>query len=348
MNKAIKSSIKRTLGFILSMIIILGCVVTTDISAKAVDTINVTGTIKSGSTSSLIKLDCDGAEMKIKIDENTDLSGCKVMLAGTKVEAAVYVGNDKYLHATKITATSGTATAATSGATVIISGNIKDGTTSNLIKLSTILGDFDIRFDSGTDITECSFIAVGRNIVVTCVKDNAGKLYATKISNGVNTATTSSSNTSTTTTNISGKIASNSNTSVLYVSNSSGTMTIKLDSDTDTSKGVVLATDSTVTVSVYTGSDGSLHAQKVVQSRSANSYKADTTKLYKISGTVAEGSTTDLIKFDMGDGSIMNLKLDDSTTASNGLILTKGTKITVTCGRGADAYMHAAKIEATK
>lgn len=346
MNKAINKTLKSTIGIILSMIIVLGSMLVTDMKAFAAETVTVTGTIKDGSTYDLIKLDSDGSEMKIKIDSNTDLTDCKVLLAGTKINASVYVGNDKYLHASKISLASNVSNSTVNNSSsVIISGNIKSGTTNNKIKLSTILGDFDIKFDNGTDVSGCAIIAVGKNVIVTCQKDSAGALYATKIADGTNVATTTSSNPTGTTTTVTGKVASNSNANVLYLANNSGTMTIKIDSDTDTSKGVVLATDSNLTVTVYTGSDSYLHAQKIVQTRTANSYSADTNKLYKITGKVAAGSTPDMIKFDMGDGSVMNLKLDDTTTVANGLILTKDAKIVVTCGRGADAYMHAAKID---
>lgn len=333
---------KKAIGVIAAMIIAVSSMMVTGIESFAVDTVDVTGTVKSGSTSTLIKLDCDGSEMKIKVDDSTDFTDCKILLQGTKINVSVYVGSDKYLHAAKVSA-SANATASSTSGSVIISGSIKDGTTSSLIKLSTILGDFEIKFDNATDVSGCKMLAVGRNVIITCGKDKSGALYATKIEDGSNKASTSTNSSSTT--SISGKITSSSTENVLYLNNSTGTITVKLDEDTQVPKAVVLATDSTVTATVYTGADGSLHAEKLVQTRSANSYTVDNSKLYKITGTVAEGSTTDMLKFDMGDGTVMNLKLDDNTQCTNGIILTKGKKVTVTCGRGSDAYMHAVKID---
>lgn len=340
MNK----TLNRLLGAALAIMFAIGCLVTTGIETLAVETVTVSGTVKGGTNSTMLYLNCDGNEMKIKIDANTDLKDCKLLLEGAKVKVDVYNGGDKYLHAAKIVTDGAVTATATTGDKVIISGKVKSGTTTTLIKLNTILGDFDIKMDTATDVANCKFIAVDRNIIVTCAKDSTGKLYAIKVEDGTNT-TSSSSSSSASTTTITGKLTSSSTENVFYLNNSTGTMTVKIDSDTQVPKGVILATDSTITATVYTGSDNSLHAQKLVQSRSANNYAVDTSKLYKISGKVADGSTADMIKFDMGDGTIMNLKLDDNTQCADGLILTKGKKITVTCGRGADAYMHAAKID---
>lgn len=337
--------LKQVYGILMAVILVSGCLVMTGIETLAAETVTVSGKIKSGTTNEMIYLDADGSEMKIKIDENTDLSNCKLLLEGAKVKIDVYHGSDKYLHAAKIVTDGSVASTVTTGSTVIISGNVKSGTTTELLKITSILGDFDIKMDTATDVSGCKYIAVGRNILITCGKDTAGKLYAIKVEDGTNVKPSSSSSSAQSTATISGKIDSSSNTSVLYLNNETGKITVKLDSDTQVPKGVVLVKDSTVTVTVYTGSDNSLHAQKIVQSRTSNTSAVDTSKLYKISGKVADGSTTDMIKFDMGDGSVMNLKLDDNTQCTDGIILTKDTKVTVTCGRGADAYMHAVKID---
>lgn len=343
-----KRFIKGALGLVMSAAMILGGALTNGIDTMAVDTISVTGTVKSGSDTNMIKLNVDDQEMKIKIDSSTDMSQCKVILEGNKISADIYVGSDRYLHATRVSIASGSSGNASGAKTCMLSGTIKNGTNNKVIKLETILGDFDIKFDSATDMSKLSYLAIGRNIAVTICKDAAGGYYATVISDGdnVTTAQTSNStNTSGSSADMSGKITSSSNAGTLYINNQSGTLTVKVDSSTNTSKGVVLVNDANINAKVYTGSDGCLHFESITQSRAANNYTVDSSNLYSITGRVASGSTVDTIKFDMGDGSVMNLKLDDNTVCSNGLILANGTKIKVTCGRGADAYMHAVRIE---
>lgn len=341
-----RKGMKKVMGVILAMIMVLGCMTAFKIDAAAIENVTVTGVIKEGSTADLIKLTVDGEEMRVKIDDNTDLTNCKLILTGSKVKVTVYTGNDKYLHASRMELVNGSIQTAAANQTAIISGYVKEGTTSSVLKINSVLGDFNIKIDNGTDLSECRYLVAGKNIIVTCAKDSSGSLYATKIADG-NAASLTSNSTNTTGNNmtVSGKITSSSSAGVLYVDNESGTMTIKIDSSTQMPKGVVLVKGSTVTCTVYTGADKFLHAEKVVQSRSANSYKVDSSKLYKVTGKVGEGSTTDMIKFVMSDGEVMNLKLDDNTTCADGLVLGKDTKLSITCGRGEDAYMHAVKID---
>ena len=66
----------------------------------------VEGTVMSGTTSELLKLSTKEGDMEIKLDSGTDASGCKVLLPDKKIFVSVSHGNDGYLHAVKITATS--------------------------------------------------------------------------------------------------------------------------------------------------------------------------------------------------------------------------------------------------
>ena len=62
-----------------------------------------------------------------------------------------------------------------------------------------------------------------------------------------------------------------------------------------------------------------------------------------VTGTVASGSTQNVLYLSTSGGT-MELKLDAVNSISNCKAFVNGKKLTVTCARGSDAYMHALDI----
>ena len=73
------------------------------LSVQAAEVIaTVEGTVLSETTQELLHLSTKDGKMEIKLDSNTDASGCKLLLTGEKISVSVSHGSDGYLHAVKI------------------------------------------------------------------------------------------------------------------------------------------------------------------------------------------------------------------------------------------------------
>ena len=98
-----KKSIGR-IGMLLSVLLFFTVVCFSVMKVEAAEIMaTVHGTVLSGTTSDLIKLNANGVNMLIKVDSQTDMSDCKVLVPGFNIGVSVYRGDDAYLHAAKIT-----------------------------------------------------------------------------------------------------------------------------------------------------------------------------------------------------------------------------------------------------
>jgi len=121
-------------------------------------------------------------------------------------------------------------------------------------------------------------------------------------------------------------------------------MQIVIDNNTDTRNGVVLTPGNKLTVSCYRGSDAYMHAASIVGTKeSTGSAEIDRSSPATVTGTVADGSTQNVLCLSTSGGT-MELKLDAVNSISNCKAFVRGKKLTVTCARGSDAYMHALDI----
>ena len=66
-----------------------------------------------------------------------------------------------------------------------------------------------------------------------------------------------------------------------------------------------------------------------------------------VSGTATEKTKEGLLYLSTNEGE-MQLVIDNNTDTRSGVVLTPGNKLTVSCYRGSDAYMHAASIVGVK
>ena len=136
---------------------------------------------------------------------------------------------------------------------------------------------------------------------------------------------------------VAGTVNSKSTETLLYLDTTGGQMQIKFDDKTDFTKCPVLVSGSAVTVDVYNGGDGYLHAASVSLSKSIAT--VDRNKTTTVTGKIADGTTDSVLKLST-TGGMMTLKIDDTSDFSKCRILKKDKEITVLLGYGSDAYWH--------
>ena len=144
-------------------------------------------------------------------------------------------------------------------------------------------------------------------------------------------------------TTVSGTVTDSSNTDIIYLNTSQGTMHLKMDSNTDTSGVKFILPGSTVTCNIYLPNDGYWHISKISGVTSVGRVSVDTSSPATVRGTIAKGTTSELIYLVVDNGT-MQIKIDSETDLSNCRYLIIGKTVTVSCGRGSDAYMHAISI----
>jgi uncharacterized protein YdeI (BOF family) len=150
------------------------------------------------------------------------------------------------------------------------------------------------------------------------------------------------------TTSVTGTVDSDSDEDFLILDVDGDDYTIRLDSGTDRTYCKVLIPDDEVRVEFYRGSDGYLHAAKLVSLASETPGYAtslDESTKVTLEGTVESGTTMNMLYFNL-NGGIMKVKIDTTTDCTNCRVLTEDKTIKVVMERGDDAYMHAISITA--
>lgn len=313
----------------------------------------VTGTVMSGTTSELLLLSTNEGKMEIKIDSETDTSTCKILLPNNKISVSVSHGSDEYLHAVKITTgTQTTGVSIDTSNTATVTGTISEKTTGSVLFLNTPQGEMQIKMDTTTDVSGCKVLVAGKNYSVVCARGSDAYMHAISISDGVAGSVISGASSSgltpapagtvtAATVTVSGTVTSSTKEDLLYLSTNGGEMQIKIDSNTDSRNGMMLTTGRTLTVTVYHGSDEYLHAASIVGVKNVTQVvEVDTSSMATVTGTVGSKSTENILFLNTPQGE-MELKLDTLRNVSNCKVLVNGKKISVTCSRGSDAYMHA-------
>lgn len=315
------------------------------LEVQAVDNVTVQGTVKSGTTSELLKLSTKEGTMEIKLDSGTDTSSYKILLPNKKIYVTVTSGSDGYLHAVKITSDvqTGEFTLDTS-TNVTVTGTINEKTNDDILYFNTPQGEMQIRLDPSTSMSGCSVLVLGKTYYITCARGSDAYMHAVSISDTATPATSAKVVGDTVTMSVTGTVSDKTKENLLYLSTSGGEMQLVIDSDADTSKGMVLTPGRQLTVSFYRGSDAYLHASTIVGVKDAVSTATiDTSSLLTVSGTV-EGSSNENILCLKTDGGKMELKLDAVKSVNKCKVLIRGKKLTVTCGYGSDVYFHAIDI----
>lgn len=305
----------------------------------------VEGKILSGTTSELLKLSTKEGKMEIKLDSGTDTSGCKILLPDKKVYVSVSHGADGYLHAVRITTDTPVVSETLDESTLVtVSGTLGEKTNDAVLYLDTAQGEMQIKLDVTTSLNECAVLVMGKTYYVTCARGGDAYMHAVSISDTSSSSSPAAVHSDLATASVTGTVADKTKEDLLYLSTKEGEMQFKIDSDADTSRGMVLTPGNKLTVSFYRGSDAYLHAAGIAGEKdSAAAPQIDESSYVTVTGTVGSSSDQNLLYLYTPQGK-MELKLDAVSSLNNCKVLVSGKKLNVTCGYGTDAYMHAITI----
>ncbi len=321
----------------------------------------VQGSVMKGTTTDLLKLATKEGNMEIKLDSSTDASECKVLLPGYDISVSVAQGSDEYLHAVKITSglRSNMVSLDTSKYSTV-SGTISEKSKDGVLYVQTSQGEMQIKLDATTDMSGCSVLVADKTYQITCVRGSDAYMHATAITDSSGAGLGSGSTASTVpassltpapespvgvdTTTVTGTVNKKTTSDLLYLETSYGEMQIKIDQNTDSRGGLFLVPDRKLSVAVYRGSDAYMHAATIVGAKeSVIPVTVDASSPATVTGTVGGKSTENILFLKTGDGE-MELKMDTVRSITGCKVLIKDRKVTVTCSRGSDAYMHALDI----
>ncbi|MDE7247635.1 MAG: hypothetical protein K2N43_07085 [Lachnospiraceae bacterium] len=331
-------------------------------NAQAVEAFaTVQGSVMKGTTTDLLKLATKEGNMEIKLDSSTDASGCKVLLPGYNVSVSVAHGSDEYLHAVTITSglKSETISLDTSKYSTV-SGTISEKSKDGILYVKTPQGEMEIKLDATTDMSGCTVLVADKTYQITCVRGSDAYMHATAITDssggGLGSGSTAStvpassltpapeSTVGVDTTTVTGTVNKKTTSDRLFLETQYGQMEIAIDQNTDSRGGIFLMPDRKLSVAVYRGSDAVMHAATIVAAKeSVIPVTVDTSSPATVTGIVSSKSTENIMFLKTNDGE-MELKLDNVRSVTGCKVLVKGRKVTVTCVRGSDAYMHALDI----
>ena len=320
----------------------------------------VQGKVLSGTTDELLKLSTSDGLMEIKLDSGTDTSECKILLPDYTISVSVSHGSDGYLHAVKISQKSqnpGVTVDTSSTSTVV--GTIGSKTKGDILYFNTSAGEMEIKLDSTTDMSGCSVLVANKYYSVTCARGSDAYMHAVSIADAVKPTTLPASAATATTVgtgltpapadasevktaagSVTGTVGEKTTETLLYLNTNEGEMQFVIEGNTDTRRGMIFTKGNKLAVSFYHGSDGYLHAVNVVGVKgSSEESSLDTSSPATVTGTVSSKSTEDVLYLDTKYG-LMELKLDSVQSVTNCKALISGKKLTITCARGSDAYMH--------
>lgn len=323
----------------------------------------VQGKVAAGTTAKLLYLDTAEGRMEIKIDAETNTGGCKMLLPKKEIHVALSHGNDGYLHAVTISeeAIDSSISLDMSKVSTVI-GTINEKTTEELLYVDADQGEMQIKMDKTTDMSGCSLLVIAGKYTIRCVRGSDAFMHALSVSDvsaapaadAASTETADQTYTQTPVTNVtgetrtvSGTVRESTNEYMLNLKTSEGDFTFRIDDSTDTSKGMILTPDNKLMVTYFRGSDGNLHAGAITGVKDSSSATLDDVAAATVTGTVNNKSTENVLVLDTSAGE-MELKLDKLESLSGCKVLVAGKKVSVSCKRGSDAYMHALAIATVK
>lgn len=322
----------------------------------------VQGTVMEGTTAKLLYLNTSGGKMEIKIDDSTSTGNCKMLLPEKKISVSVANGNDGYLHAVTISESGANPSVSVDTSKISsVVGTVNKKTTEEVLYLDTAQGLMEIKLDKNTDFSNCTVLVVSGKYVVSCARGEDAYMHALSIAD-VGTASTADTsqpaaaqtnsqtavvNVTGETRTVSGTVRGSTNESILDLGTTEGDFTFRIDDSTDTAKGMVLTPDNKLMVTYFRGSDSNLHASVITGVKDSSSAKVDTSSQATVTGKVKAKSTENILILDTSAGD-MELKMDQVAGLSGCKVLVEGKKVSVTCARGDDAYMHALTITAVK
>lgn len=355
---------RRIIKFLLDLCLAIGMVMMplNEMEAQAQEVIaTVEGTVLSETTQELLHLSTKEGKMEIKLDSSTDASGCKLLLTGEKINVSVSHGSDGYLHAVKITSSTKTpGITIDSSTSVTVTGIINAKSNSEILFFDTECGTMELKLDATTDISNSSLLVAGKAYEIVCARGSDAYMHALSIKDTSAIVKTSSGKTANislltpapaaaldsniVTTTVKGTVGSKTKENLLYLETEGGTMLVVIDSKTDSTKGLVLTPETKLTVSVYRGADAYMHAAVITGgNRESLTATLDQSTKATVTGTISDKSTEEMLYLDLEYGE-MKLKTDALKEVKGLKVLVEDKKVSVTCERGSDAYMHVTSI----
>ncbi len=237
--------------------------VTVDTSNKA----TVKGTIAKGTSEELLYLVVTNGTMQIKLDSDTDISGCKYLIIGRTVNVVCARGSDAYMHALSISdaASNNTTTVSAAGnvSTTGVTGTIDKGTTTSLLRLSTSAGTMEFVMDLATDVSQCRAMVPGQSATVNFYRGDDAWNHVSRIVNNTSRVSDAANLDQSSSATVSGTIANNTTEGTIYLATDGGVMQIRVDSSTVFTKCPILLIGKSAQIQCMRGSDEYYHAVTV-------------------------------------------------------------------------------------
>lgn len=243
-------------------------------TAASVDsstTATIVGTLSDKSQEDILYINTAQGEMQIKLDPNTNMSGCVVLVVGNKYTISCARGSDAYMHAVSIFDgyTSGAAGASSAltpapksivtAATTAVSGTVSEKTKENLLYLSTKEGEMQIVIDENTDSRSGMILTTGRNVTAYVYHGQDAYMHAATIVASKDSVKAAGVDTTSLST-VKGTVGGKSDENKLYLDTQQGQMELKLDNVRSVVGCKVLINGRSVTVTCARGSDAYMHA----------------------------------------------------------------------------------------
>lgn len=315
-------------------------------AAHAVEA-TLTGTVAKNTTANTLYLtEKSNGTYTIKIDSDTNTSGCKFLLPGKEVTATVYRGSDACFHAITISSGKTIAGVTLDSNKATVTGTVESNSTDEMMYLKTDSGVMSIKLDASTDFSGLKLLVAGDEISAVVARGSDAYMHAISVSkkgeaNSSSSGTTSSSVPANTTA-VKGHFTDKTTDSVAYFETSGGTMYLVVDGSCDTSEGFVFTSSNEVTAYVYRGDDANMHLAKVTGNRTSGSTSSSAIATFE--GTVSSSSTESALYL-VTSGGTMTIKLDSASKLNGARGLVKDKKVAVACSRvSSDDFWHAVTV----
>lgn len=235
-------------------------------------TATVTGTIGEKTKGDILHFKTPQGDMEIKLDANTNMSGCNVLVVDKSYSITCVRGSDAYMHAVSISDSSAAGAlgsvdtsitpapaSVVTAATMTVTGTVSDKTKAGLLYFSTKDGEMQIKIDNNTDSRNGLVLTPGRSLTISVYNGSDEYLHAATITAAKESTFAAQIDTSNTHT-VSGTVGSKSTENVLFLKTPQGDMELKLDAVRSVAGCKVFIKDQNLTVVCARGADAYMHA----------------------------------------------------------------------------------------
>lgn len=233
-----------------------------------------------------------------------------------------------------------------------VKGKVADGTTDDLLKLTTAEGVMQIKMDADLNIEDAPVLMKGKEVTVEWKYGNDSYLHTSciKASGGTNWgATVDTSNQIT----VTGKVMEGSDQSTLILDCNGSKFNIRLDKSSNFTGCRIIHKDKLLSVTVAGASDGYLHAVNITAAESSTSSSSTITgvpektpdgrSLAVISGTVQDNPSDSSFVLKVNNN-LLTIKIDSSTDLTQLHVLNSGRTVSAAVYTGSDNQFHAYKL----